>query len=293
MRNFVLSTFISATLAVGGVAEAADGNWSGFYGGGNAGYAWGNTDNTLTISDAPIANCHFCAPIFPGPTASGQDAALAQASGSPAFNPRGFSGGAQIGYNWQTSNLVFGAEIDFGAFSQRQTASSSFSLPGSTATSSCIDGGVVATSCAGNFSTSVKADWLLTVRPRIGYAWGQTLAYLTGGLAVTHLSFSQSYSDNINIVSGNSGGSITTSSSQTKLGWVVGGGFEQLLAGGNWSIRAEYLYVRFDGLGASGRLSHFTPGVGTDYADFSNSLDHFSSNIVRVGLNYRFGAPAP
>ena len=41
---------------------------------------------------------------------------------------------------------------------------------------------------------------------------------------------------------------------------------------------------------ASGRLTN--PGGG-DYADFYNGLGHLSSNIVRVGFNYKFGASTP
>ena len=119
----------------------------------------------------------------------------------------------------------------------------------------------------------------------MGYTWDQTLVYVTGGLALSKISLSQSYSDNINF--GNlTGGSVSTSGSQTKAGWVVGGGIEQALAN-NWSLKAEYLYVRFDSLSVpTGVLRNSIPG---DIAKFTNSVD-LSSNIVRVGFNYRFGA---
>ena len=217
-----------------GYAHAGDG-WTGFYAGGNAGYAWGHASTSLSIADGPTgATCHFC---------FASDMASAQAGGSPGLNPDGFTGGAQVGYNWQTANLVYGVELDFESFSQHQTVTNSVALPGSTASVFACG---IGTTCAGNISTSIKTDWLLTLRPRIGYTWANTLVYLTGGLALTQLTFSQSYADNITFgVPPN--GSLSTSASQTKAGWVVGGGLEQALAD-HWSVKAEYLFVRFDGL---------------------------------------------
>src|SRR5262245_43572014 len=135
----------------------ADGIWSGFYIGSNAGYAWGTAPNNLSIADGPGINCHFCA------GGAGNDAGLVQAAGSPSFNPKGFTGGAQLGYNWQAQNWVYGLEADFNAFSQKETVGGSVDLPANTAGSNCLSGGALV-SCSGNISTSIKTDWLLTVR---------------------------------------------------------------------------------------------------------------------------------
>jgi outer membrane immunogenic protein len=277
-------------------AFAADrvSNWAGFYVGGNAGYAWGNANSSLAIADGPLGgiggNCHFCSPLsIAAGGLGGNDVGLAQNAGSPNFNLKGFTGGGQFGYNWQRSNWVYGIEADFEGFSQGQTVNNSVSLPTNTAAVlNCFAG--VGLPCVGNFSTSVKADWLVTIRPRIGYAWDQSLAYVTGGLAISRLSFSQNYNDNLNFGS-SIGGSESASVSQIKAGWVLGAGFEQAM-GNNWSLKAEYLYVRFNGLNANGRLTDsFTPTTG-EFANFTNNVDHFSSNIVRVGFNYKFSAAA-
>jgi outer membrane immunogenic protein len=278
MRKLVLFGIIFSVIALARPAHA-DGTWAGFYIGGNVGYAWGTGNSTLSIVDGPtVLNCHFC---------DNSDIGAAQSAGSPSFDPKGFTGGGQFGYNWQVSNWVYGAELDFEAFSQRQTINNSVNLPVNPFSSSCLSA-----QCAANFSTSVKTDWLLTIRPRIGYAWDQTLVYVTGGLAFTRLSLSQSYNDNINLFAA-AGGSLTTSASQTKAGWVIGGGLEQAI-GAHWSLKAEYLYVRFDGLSANGTLMHAYPtfggGTAPDFASFTNNLDHLSSSIVRVGINYRFAA---
>jgi outer membrane immunogenic protein len=185
--------FLGVMVLVFSIARTAHagGNWTGFYVGGNAGYAWGSASNTLAIADGlTAADCHFCAVMV-----GGNDAFLAQNAGSPSFNPNGFAGGGQVGFNWQNYNWVYGLELDFESFSQNQTLNSGVGLPAnSAAISSCASGGTPV-NCVGNFSTSVKTDWLLSIRPRIGYAWDQTLIYVTGGLALTKMSLSQSYID--------------------------------------------------------------------------------------------------
>src|SRR5487761_36315 len=65
-------------------------NWTGWYAGGNIGYSWGNADSTYTD--------HGFAP----PTSF---------SGSEQLD--GIIGGAQVGYNWQIGNWVYGLETDF------------------------------------------------------------------------------------------------------------------------------------------------------------------------------------
>jgi hypothetical protein len=79
----------------------------------------------------------------------GNDAGLAQAAGSCGFNPKGFTGGAQLGYNWQSASWVYGVEVDFNAFSQNQTVNNNISLPANTATPNCFSGGLVP--CVANF----------------------------------------------------------------------------------------------------------------------------------------------
>ena len=97
--------------------------------------------------------------------------------------------------------------------------------------------------------------WFGTVRGRAGYAMNNVLVYLTGGLAY-------------------GGGRVEfagITESQTHLGWTLGGGVEVGLTP-SWSARAEYLYVRLDD------RSYVLTGVNNG----------FSSNVFRLGVNYRF-----
>ena len=71
-------------------------NWTGFYIGGNAGYSWGRSS-----TDVSYFNTATGLPIAPPGSILGA-----------GFDMNGAIAGGQIGYNWQTSNWVFGLEAD-------------------------------------------------------------------------------------------------------------------------------------------------------------------------------------
>jgi len=100
MRRFTLA-LAAATLALGVTAASAADlgqrpvykaqpmqvaiyNWTGFYVGGHAGYAWGREEIRDNITGV-----------------------------SGKTDPSGFIGGVQAGYNWQVSQWVFGIEGDW------------------------------------------------------------------------------------------------------------------------------------------------------------------------------------
>src|SRR5438105_2944995 len=108
MRKYVaLFTATTAALALAGSALAADlsrpilkappapvavFNWTGFYIGLNGGYSWGRSRTTGTISNATTG--------------------VVLATASNRFNLNGGLFGGQIGYNWQSGNIVYGLETD-------------------------------------------------------------------------------------------------------------------------------------------------------------------------------------
>ncbi|UCF54911.1 MAG: porin family protein, partial [Bradyrhizobium sp.] len=75
----------------------------------------------------------------------------------------------------------------------------------------------------------------------------------------------------------------------TRLGWTAGAGTEYAFGGG-WSLKAEYLYVD---LGRASATSTNLTNVA--FGAFPSSLVTHSadikSNIVRVGVSYKFGGP--
>jgi outer membrane immunogenic protein len=271
MKKTVLSAFVVGAL-LSGPAMAADlparmvtkapplpvlYNWTGFYIGGNAGYAWGSSDVTTSTIFDPAG--YFAATSVPG----------VNAAGIGSIDPRGFTGGGQIGYNWQTGTLVFGLEADFEFFRQDDTRSITSPYP--------------APFGASNFTLhqNVKTDWLFTLRPRAGIAANNWLFYVTGGLAVTELKTSFTFADTFGP------SSASGAASDTKAGWTVGGGIEYGLTP-NWTIRAEYLFVHFDDVTlTSTNLRNNGAGVSFPQNVFTHSAD-LQSNIVRGAINYKF-----
>ena len=155
----------------------------------------------------------------------------------------GLSGGlvgGTAGYNWQLGNAVLGIEGDIDWANLKGTNSS--------------------TLCPAGCSTS--DTWLSTVRGRAGYAFGGVLPYLTGGLALGDIRAA---------TPGFAG------ASNTSAGWTAGGGIEFGLTG-NWSAKAEYLYVD---------LGRFNCGASCNGLPTDNVSMH--DNVVRAGVNYRFG----
>jgi outer membrane immunogenic protein len=67
-----------------------------------------------------------------------------------------------------------------------------------------------------------------------------------------------------------------------RAGWTVGGGAEWVISGLG-TAKLEYLYVDL------GTVSNTFAGLGA-FAPLATS-SHVTDNIVRVGLNYRFGGP--
>jgi outer membrane immunogenic protein len=66
-------------------------------------------------------------------------------------------------------------------------------------------------------------------------------------------------------------------------GWTAGGGLEYALSG-HWLLRAEYLFVDFDGVSAAGFDTRFKPPLPLT-GHSANEL-----NIVRGGVSYKFGS---
>jgi outer membrane immunogenic protein len=168
----------------------------------------------------------------------------------------GVIGGVQSGYNYQFGAWVWGFETDFQATGQKG---------GSTFTG--INQRVSVT-------TDHKLEWLGTSRSRLGFLWSPyTLVYGTAGVA-----YGEGKDSATITVAGD--GSGNANFKDWKAGWTAGGGIESAFGGG-WSAKLEYLYVD---LGKTERTLA-TPGLGTIIADTRRTTD----NIVRVGLNYRWG----
>ncbi|WP_315838389.1 outer membrane protein [Bradyrhizobium prioriisuperbiae] len=211
-------------------------NWTGFYIGGNGGGATALNKSSL------------------------QDGAV-----NEKFNlsPDGYFGGAQIGYNWQAANWVWGLEADIQGGSLKDNFA-------------CLNSCDVATSTLIAFNQ--KMEWFGTVRGRLGYSVGSSLFYATGGLAYGNVKTQLSGANGPGIP-------IDESFSHTKVGYAVGGGIESPFDlfgwfGKNWTSKTEYLFVD---LGKSTDSVSAVPGL--------TFTTHAQEHMLRTGLNYHFNSP--
>ncbi len=237
-------------------------NWTGFYVGLNAGGALARSgDPTTTISCASAPGYGF--PYF----ANCPDAPVVAAAGTGSMSKAAFVGGGQAGYNWQVNAVVFGGEVDFDSFHARLSRTGSGVLP--------FAGGTF------TITSSASTDVLFTARGRIGWAFDNLLLYGTGGLAETKLSASNLYAD----TSTPPGPGIGAwNASAIKIGWTAGGGLEWAL-NRNWSVKAEYLFVKFGSINASGIV---ISGSLTGYGSAINTSTDLTAQIARAGFNYKF-----
>ena len=188
--------------------------------------------------------------------------AIGAITGSGQLNSSGFVAGGQIGYNrLLTSKIVGGLEADLdGAGIQGKL-------------------GLNATSGVNTLALSAgsQLNYLGTVRARLGYlVMDPVLVYATGGYAYAGSSNSIGSTYN-NVLLG------ALSKSTMDAGWTIGGGVEYKLTDA-LSLKTEYLYAN---LGtqtlASGLILRIPASLRVNE----------TVNIVRVGLDYRFGGPEP
>jgi opacity protein-like surface antigen len=157
--------------------------------------------------------------------------------------------GGQLGFQWQTGQLVLGAEADFDPFHHDVGASQSQQLPQTALTPAVtIDS-----------RRDIRMDRAWSVRARLGYAFGRTLVYATGGYASTRLGAgaTDSFTNpggpaatcapapcQANL--GPEGPNITTSADarSTVGGWRAGLGIDQRLTR-HISVGLEYLHTDF------------------------------------------------
>jgi outer membrane immunogenic protein len=134
------------------------------------------------------------------------------------------------------------------------------------------------------FTTSAqqKLTSLGTFRGRLGVAADRVLFYATGGLAYGRTQLNTSVTTPT-IGCGPVGLCAASSSTQWQTGWTAGAGVEYAFAAG-WSSKIEYLHYDL-GIHTQGQ---FDPADTAPIPVFNSSAT-FRGDIVRGGINYRFG----
>src|ERR1044072_4455605 len=245
-------------------------NWTGFYIGGNVGYSWGR--DTTDITGASTVATRTRDFRTAGPTLIADTTVVTgpfPLAGSGTTKVDGIIGGGQIGYNWQFSpSWVFGLEADI----QGSGEKGDFSV--------CAGGGG---GCSGVGTANYKLNWFVPVRGRLGVlASDPVLLYVTGGLAYGELESNYA----LGFV-GFPGAVFGTK--QTKAGFTIGGGIEGAL-GGNWTAKAEYLYMDLGSFG--GGTGAFASATSVNFPDtpvtgFNRLIDTTTAGTATVNNKIR------
>ena len=246
-------------------------NWDGWYAGGQVGETWANTDyrNTATTQ----TNDLFRDTTLAGPAS--------QLNVLGKVNEQSMGFGGFVGRNWQFDDVVVGVEANYnylsklasstgGSIGPIQVAEPGLVLP---AGETAVDG----VTLTGRSSLQVHDE--ITFRGRAGWATGDFLPYMFGGLAVGRMDVSSTISSSVNRTIFDAGGAfvssgplpqfaLTSTVAKTNAfvaGWTAGLGFDYMLWG-NIFTRAEWEYIQF----------------------MSIQNTAVSQNTVRVGLGYKF-----
>ena len=158
--------------------------------------------------------------------------------------------GGQIGYNWQLGPAwVLGVETDFDGAGISGVGTGPFGLT----------------------TVTTRTNWLASVRGRLGYVWGPGLLYFTGGGAwqdVTASAFGNSFST-------------------TNSGFVIGGGYEWMIAS-NWTVRGEYLFYDFGNSDSNSVAFGSLCAVGSPACSVALSRGTNETSVFRLGVNYKW-----
>ncbi len=193
-------------------------DWTGFYLGAFGGYKRSNVDLDLQLSG--LWN------------SVPQDRDLVQSLGSGDLDNDGAEAGGLIGYNQQFGCWLFGLEAAGGYLWARDSRAT----------------GLISNTTEINpfrVRESFKTHYLVTVAPRLGYAFGRFLPYITGGLAIADLEYAQQISllrGQDTVTDGGSGNVEGGRRTETNVGWMVGGGLQYAISD-HWSARGQYQYI--------------------------------------------------
>jgi outer membrane immunogenic protein len=251
MKRIILATCGLAALAAAAPAYAADlparmptkapvvmesiYNWTGLYIGAHVGYGWADKDWNQTFSSFGLAPDRTTSPN----------------------KPNSFLGGGQIGFNWQTGQMVFGIEGD-----ASWTDASDCGRPHAVFIS---------------YHGCDQVNWYATATARLGLASGPALFYVKGGAAFAGEEHNITFTTPAGVTS-----VVTDTPDDTRFGWTVGGGVEYAFAP-NWSAKIEYNFMDFGKQSYSFTYAASPAGL-VERWDINQQV-----HVAKFGINYRFG----
>jgi outer membrane immunogenic protein len=184
-------------------------------------------------------------------------------AGAPVgLGASGWLAGGQVGVNYQAGAFVFGAEAQASWAHLTGSAACPF-----TSTAAVT---ILAANC------SAKVDALGTVAGRLGIALDRLLLYGKAGAAWANDKYNSLPTTTVLPA-------LAFSANETRWGWMLGAGLEYAFID-NWSAKLEYNYMDFGTRGV-----RFVDTTGLLFLDTSIRE---RIQVVKVGINYRFGPSA-
>ncbi len=207
---------------------------------------------TIAAQAADLPQPSYKAPAYSAPAYANWSGFYVGLNGGYGFGKSSWSGAGLTSSDFNVNGGMVGGTVGY----NYQTGVWVWGLEGD------IDYSMMKGSFSGicGSSCETKNDWFGTARGRIGYAgWTNWLPYFTGGAAFGDIKATDPF------------GSAT----KTNIGWTAGVGLEFALWT-SWSVKGEYLYADL------GKATCPAASCGAD-VDVT-----FKTNIVRLGVNYRF-----
>ena len=181
-------------------------------------------------------------------------------------NSGSFVGGGQVGCDYQfASNWVVGLAGDFSWAGIDGQANDPF-----------FDG----KNPSQPLTVRSRTDFFGSVTGRVGYSYNTSLFYAKGGVAWSHNKYNvNNYDCGLIFVA------CYGSASDTQTGWTLGAGYEWAFAP-KWSVLVEYNHFGF-----ASKTVAVTDSSQPFPARPRDITVKTSFDVVKVGLNYRFGGP--
>lgn len=224
--------------------------WEGLYAGFSLGY-----NKTEADLDSEVQNTTY----FTSP----QDAPQMNPLLSEDIDEDNLSGSILLGINKQNKRLVYGLEMDltFSNYEEKNDTGNIFYLSQPAHTF--------------RIENELESNWLMSIRPRIGYATKKSLFFLSAGPVLTHIDYTFKFEETFN------NDRDDFSEKDWEWGWSGSVGYEHIL-NNNWRLKVEYLYYRFnDIVDAKSQLATNT-GDG-----FIHDMD-LEINSFRIGFVKKF-----
>lgn len=169
-KRLLWTSILGSLIAVSSsaYAEGAGENWNGLYGGIAFGGFYGKASPDTTVSDGTYFNT--------------ENISTLNSTFQEEISDKTLSGSALLGYDVQNGNLVYGIEVDLTGmnYSEKHSRNVNYVIPAANSFS---------------VSTEVESNFALSIRPKIGYSFGDTMVHLAVGPTLSRFKYRFNFSD--------------------------------------------------------------------------------------------------